>query len=42
MMMEEKQNKGSLGKYRASLSNIFKGLDNDKNEVIDNASRHDK
>jgi hypothetical protein len=40
LMMDEKARNGSLGKYKDSLGNIFKGLDDEDSDVIDYASRH--
>ena len=38
-MIEEKVNNGSLQLHKDSLCNLFKGLDDDDSDVIDNASR---
>ena len=42
LMNDKKRESGeeSLGKYKASLAQLFKGLDNEDSNVIDNASKH--
>ena len=40
LLYEEVQDKGDLAEYKISISTMFKGLDNEEDGIIDNASRH--